>query len=193
MALTKERIWEAADRLQEQGRQPTLAALREAVGGSYSTLAPALREWKARQAQRPEAAAESVPAAVQRLAGEAGKSIWATAARLAAERLAGERSALQQQRRASAEELAEAAGLADQLAGELKRERQRRRQLAARCAEAEARLAAVRAEAREDLEQARRRELAAREEAAALRGEVAAHRERNDQLLARLPRPPAAD
>ena len=56
MALAKEQIWETADRLSEQGRKPTLVALREAVGGSYSTLAPALREWKARQAQRPEAA-----------------------------------------------------------------------------------------------------------------------------------------
>ena len=181
MALAKEQIWEAADRLSEQGRKPTLVALREAVGGSYSTLAPALREWKARQAQRPEAAGETVPPEVERRVRRAGAAIWATAARLAAERLASERSALEQERKAAAEELAEA-----------DRQQRRCRKLEAQLAESEALLASVRAEAREDIDKARRRELAAREDAAGLRGALAAHQEQTERLLASLsPAPPA--
>ena len=53
-------------------------------------------------------------------------------------------------------------------------------------------LAAVRAEAREDIDQARRRELAAREDAAGLRCALSAHREQTKRLLASLsPAPPA--
>ena len=48
MPVTREQVWQAADSLSKAGQKPTLAAVRELVGGSYSTLSPLLCEWRER-------------------------------------------------------------------------------------------------------------------------------------------------
>ena len=49
MAVTKEQIIAAADQIAAAGERPTLEAVRQIVGGSYTTISPVLNEWKARQ------------------------------------------------------------------------------------------------------------------------------------------------
>ena len=53
MAITREQIWNAADEIDAAGQNPTLAAVRKAVGGgSFTTIQDAMTEWKARRAAR---------------------------------------------------------------------------------------------------------------------------------------------
>lgn len=49
LAVTKEQIFSAADELAAAGQKPTLEAILQRTGGSYTTIWPALNEWKARQ------------------------------------------------------------------------------------------------------------------------------------------------
>ena len=172
MPITREQVWQAADRLSKAGRKPTLAAVREIVGGSYSTLSPLLREWRERQTADAPAGSDPPPAVVER-AMVAGRAIWSVAVRLAEERLAGERTAMARQCRAAEAEKAEAVSLADTLAEQLEGARV---ELAA---------------AREELGAARRRQAQAREEAARLRGALANQKEALAGMLARLPLAPA--
>ena len=51
MAITTADIHAAADRIAEAGQQPTLAAVRSALGGgSFTTISEAMKGWKAAQA-----------------------------------------------------------------------------------------------------------------------------------------------
>jgi colicin import membrane protein len=61
MAVTKEQIFSAADDLAAAGQRPTLEAIRQITGGSYTTISPALNEWKARQATPPRPARTCTP------------------------------------------------------------------------------------------------------------------------------------
>jgi len=62
MAITREQIWAAADELDAAGQNPTLSAVRKAVGGgSFTTIQEAMAEWKARRASR-EASIQQEPA-----------------------------------------------------------------------------------------------------------------------------------
>ena len=168
MPVTREQVWQAADSLSKAGQKPTLAAVRELVGGSYSTLSPLLREWRERQAAGAPAGSDP-PAAVIERAAAAGQVIWSVAVRPAEERLAGERAAMARQCRAAEAEKAEADSLAEQLEG------------------TRAELAAARAE----LEAARRRQAQAREDAARLSGALANQKEALAEMLAHLPLAPA--
>ena len=172
MPVTREQVWQAADSLSKAGQKPTLAAVRELVGGSYSTLSPLLREWRERQAAGAPAGSD-LPAAVIERAAAAGQAIWSVAVRQAEERLAGERAAMARQCRAAEAEKAEAVSLADTLAEQLEGTR--------------AELAAARAE----LEAARRRQARAREDAARLSGALANQKEALAEMLAHLPLAPA--
>ena len=49
MAVTKEQILAAADQIAAEGQRPTLEAIRQITGGSYTTISPVLNEWKAKQ------------------------------------------------------------------------------------------------------------------------------------------------
>ena len=64
MAVTKEQIFSAADDLAAAGQKPTLEAIRQRTGGSYTTISPALNEWKARQATAAAPLREPAPQAV---------------------------------------------------------------------------------------------------------------------------------
>ena len=72
MAVTKEQIFSAADELAAAGQKPTLEAIRQRTGGSYTTISPALNEWKARQATAAAPLREPAPQAVADRCRQAG-------------------------------------------------------------------------------------------------------------------------
>jgi chromosome segregation ATPase len=138
MAVTKEQIFSAADELAAAGQKPTLEAIRQRTGGSYTTISPALNEWKARQATAAQPLREPAPQAVaDRLA-----EVWGIALELANARLASEREALEKARAELEADRAEATELADRLAAEVE-------ELQSRLASTEAAEAAARGEAEE--------------------------------------------
>lgn len=215
MAVTKEQIFSAADELAAAGQKPTLEAIRQRTGGSYTTISPALNEWKARQATAAAPLREPAPKAVADRLAELGADVWAVALDLANARLAVEREALEKARAELEADRAEATELADKLAGDVEALQSRlasietaeqaarieadelRGQLAAaheqrKIAAAETHRMAERLTAAQgERDQARKEASAAREEAARLAGQLTAHQEQNAALLARIQ--PAAD
>lgn len=78
-ALTPEQIFLCADQLVQEGRKPTLAALRERLGsGSMSTLQKSLSQWKAQRqvASPPSSLAPSdVPALLRAVQSEIERAV----------------------------------------------------------------------------------------------------------------------
>jgi len=183
MAITTSQIHAAADQIAAAGQQPTMQAVRQALGsGSYSTIGPALADWRTQRQQQQAAApvaGEPVPGPVAERAADLAASIWAAALALADGRLAAERAALEQARAELEDERAEAVAAADglqaeldALAAELERVRQQ--------AQAEREQAAqAQAQARAELEQARL-------DQARLAGHLEAQQQQIVALLARL-------
>jgi colicin import membrane protein len=128
MAITKEQIFNAADQILASGQRPTLESIRQTIGGSYTTISPALNEWKNRQKASAGPLREPAPQVVGDRLTEFGSEIWAIALELANTRLASEREALEQARTDMEAAQAEATELADRLAGEVE-------DLQTRCAE----------------------------------------------------------
>lgn len=91
-----DKIYEAADKLDFQGKAVTLASLRtELGGGSYTTINPALKEWKARKAEKTQ-----LPPAPEELCRRMvafGAELWNQACKIAESRFVGERMALEEQ------------------------------------------------------------------------------------------------
>lgn len=154
MAITKEQIFAAADELDAAGQNPTLAAVRKAVGGgSFTTISEAMSEWRASKTAQAAPMREPAPQAVTDKLAELGADLWGVALEMANTRLAAEREALEGVRVEMEAARQEAAELADQLTVELD--------------ETKSRLASIEAA-----------EAAARGGADALRDELAAMRER---------------
>jgi chromosome segregation ATPase len=120
MATTKEQVWGAADELTAEGKNPTLAAVRERLGGgSYTDISAAMQIWKANRQAAAAPIREPAPAAVTERLSELGGEIWAIALELANSRLQAEREALEQARQELEASRQEAADLADQLSADL--------------------------------------------------------------------------
>jgi DNA repair exonuclease SbcCD ATPase subunit len=121
MAITPEQIIETAEALVERGASPTLAAVRQELGGgSFTTISEALRSWRERrQASQARAESVQVPARVQEALAEAGKLVWTEATRQHAAQLAAEREALDVERGRFEAERREAVELADQVSRDL--------------------------------------------------------------------------
>lgn len=120
MALTTEQIHAAADELAAAGQAPTLAAVRQALGGgSFTTISQAMAGWKAKKAEQAAPMREPLPQTLADVLAKAGGEIWAEALALANGRLTTERTALEQARQVLEQEKAEAAELADQFSAEL--------------------------------------------------------------------------
>lgn len=144
MAISREQILAAADQIAGAGGTPTLAAVRDAVGGgSFTTISEVLKAWRATHQPTAAPAADLAPAAlVERLTAVAADA-WTFAVRLAADELAADRasvaadrSALEQEHAALAAQLVqERAVLAAQLADA--RERAERAELHGRTLAAE--------------------------------------------------------
>lgn len=150
MAITKDQIFAAADELDVVGQNPTLAAVRKALGGgSFTTISDAMAEWKSRKAAKEQPLREPAPATISDRLSELGADIWSMALELANGRLASEREALEAARTQLEAEKSEAAEMADQVTAELE-------------------------EAKTTLAQATAAEGVARDEAEALRQQLAA-------------------
>ena len=120
MALQREQIFQAADALVEQGINPTLAAVRKALGsGSFTTIQEYMSEWRAERSARQEPIREAAPRTVNERLEVLGAEIWATAMEMANARLAADREAFEAHRLEMEKRQAEAAEMADQLAEEL--------------------------------------------------------------------------
>lgn len=120
MAITKDQIFAVADELDAAGQNPTLAAVRKAIGGgSFTTISEGMTEWKARKAAKEQPLREPAPPTIAERLGELGADIWSMALELANGRLASEREALEAARLQLEAEKAEAAEMADQVTAEL--------------------------------------------------------------------------
>ncbi|EFI6360628.1 hypothetical protein GT032_24310 [Escherichia coli] len=142
MAITNADIHAAADRIAAEGQQPTLAAVRSALGGgSFTTISEAMKSWRAQQQAAAAPMREPAPEAVTQQAQQLAADIWAAALERANERLAHEREALEQVRAELEQQQQEAAELADQLAAELDAAKAQLEQQAQQLAQAQAQAA----------------------------------------------------
>jgi len=118
MAISTQDIYAAADAIAADGNNPTLAAVRKALGGgSFTTISEAMKEWKAKHQAQTLAAPirEAAPASVSERLNVFGSEIWAIALEMANARLQSEREALELVRQELEETQTEAIDLADQL------------------------------------------------------------------------------
>lgn len=96
MAITREQILETANQLQAQGIKPTQTNVREALGGgSFTTIAEALREWRADQDQTAQLQQVVIPSDITDRTNILIAQVWETAQSLANDRLIKEREALE--------------------------------------------------------------------------------------------------
>ncbi len=220
MAVTKEQIFSAADELAAAGQRPTLEAIRQITGGSYTTISPALNEWKARQATAAAPLREPAPQAVADRLAELGADVWAVALDLAnaeleadraeatelADKLAGDVEALQSHLALIKAAEAAARGEADELRGQLAAAEARAQEIERRAddlrteldrahqdaEQARQALAERLTAAQAERDQAAKATAQAREEAARLAGQIDTLKEQSAALLARIT-PPAAE
>jgi len=183
MALTPAQIHAAADQIAAGGGHPTMQTVRAALGsGSYSTIGPALHDWRAQRQQQAAAApvaGEPVPAQVAEQASALAAHTWAAALALADGRLAAERAALEQVRAEIEAERGEAAATADALQAALE-------QVQAELAQARQQHQAEQQQAAQVQEQVRAELEQARLAAARLAGQIEAEQRQIAALLARL-------
>lgn len=125
MTSTIDRIFEIAEELDAAGQNPTLAAVRKALGGgSYTTISQAMNQWRAKKSAKETPIREAAPQAITELLQQFGMEVWAQALLLANGRLASEREALEKARQEIESQRKEAAELADQVSAELEAARQ---------------------------------------------------------------------
>jgi len=87
MAISKQDIIEAAEKLQVAGVNPTMQAIRDTLGGgSFATISPVLREWRNTSGQRATVAIE-MPGEAKAALDRAGVDLWKIITTLATEKL----------------------------------------------------------------------------------------------------------
>jgi len=120
MAISNAQISAAADELNAAGLRPTLVAVRALLGGgSFTTISPALAEWRASKSAPETPARNPLPPAIGERLASLGADMWASALQLANSRLDGERDAFECARAQMTAGRTEVAELADQLLSEL--------------------------------------------------------------------------
>jgi Plasmid replication region DNA-binding N-term len=120
MTITKQKILQVADAIDAAGINPTIVAVRDALGsGSHSTISPVMKEWRAKKAAKNAPIQVTAPQTITDLLCGIGSEVWSAALELANGRLSAEREALEVVRRQLEAERAEAAELADHLSIEL--------------------------------------------------------------------------
>jgi DNA repair exonuclease SbcCD ATPase subunit len=131
MAITKEDIYAAADALVAEGKNPTLANVRKALGGgSFTTISEGVAAWKDERTAQPAPLQEPPPAAVADKFSGLLAEVWAVALGMANSRLASEREALEAARVELEDKSREAADLAAQVSADLDQANQVRERLA---------------------------------------------------------------
>jgi chromosome segregation ATPase len=122
MAITTEQIFEVANQLVADGQVPTLARVRQNVGGgSFTTISEAMSQWREkRRATVAEAKLfDGAPAAFSQLFKEMGSKVWTQALELANQSLAAKHEQLAVQQRSIEGVRAETEEFAEQLSAEL--------------------------------------------------------------------------
>lgn len=177
MAISTAEIHAAADSLAAQGKRPTLAAVRAALGGgSFSTIGEALKTWHKPETGHTQEKAP-IPHAITENAARMATAMWAQAQEHAQGVIQAAQEELEQQRQAMETVRQEAVEAADALAAQLAEARQELESLRAELVATRERLAATTERAQQaeaQAVQARAAETAARIEAAELRGRLEA-------------------
>lgn len=119
----REKVFAAAQQLADAGQRPTMAAIREITGGSYSTISPLLNEWKQRKDEREKLA--PLPALVSERLQAMGTELWSAAVTAANAAWAAERERMSGLLAAMENERDEAIRLADSLTREVAELRER--------------------------------------------------------------------
>ena len=111
------RIHEKADELTKRnGKRPTLAELRTALGGgSFTTISEAMKLWRQSEEQQAQSELISIPEALQ----DSFSTVWKQAQQLANDQLTVEREALKKSQLDSERAQAELAEVVQQLENEL--------------------------------------------------------------------------
>ncbi|HEL8025861.1 TPA: DNA-binding protein [Escherichia coli] len=117
MSVSKQNVFDACNELSVTNKSVTVAAVREITGGSFTTLAPLVKEWKLQESGAGElsAAAEIVPAEFTELVS----ALWSSAVKLANQRLESERRLLDDLRKQLDAERAELLASCDALVSQI--------------------------------------------------------------------------
>jgi Plasmid replication region DNA-binding N-term len=84
---TEAKIIDAANKLQDEGKKPTMEAVREAIGGgSFATISPVLRKWRESQAQS-QAITLEMPNDIKSIFDKSAVELWKGLANITAERI----------------------------------------------------------------------------------------------------------
>ncbi len=87
MAITREDIIHAAETLQKDGDKPTMASVREFLGGgSFATISPVLREWRESR-KTTTAVVLDMPGDLKTVLERLGSEFWQASSGLANEKL----------------------------------------------------------------------------------------------------------
>lgn len=117
--LTEQDVFDAADALVANCQRPTQTSIREFLGGgSYATIGPALKKWRAAQAEQHELAEVELPTELAEALQQLGGRVWQAAIDAAETRLAAERDALAVAREEMESELLEQREAVQQLEAE---------------------------------------------------------------------------
>lgn len=108
MSTTEERIIEAAEKLEAEGVNPTQVTVRDALGGgSFATIGPILKKWKASKKEDTALSEVRVPEAITERLEQLQGAVWQSAVEEADRRLVAEREALHQAQEQAAAEVRE--------------------------------------------------------------------------------------
>jgi chromosome segregation ATPase len=108
MSTTEERIIEAAEKLEAEGVNPTQVTVRDALGGgSFATIGPILKKWKASKKEDSALSEVRVPEAITERLEQLQGAVWQSAVEEADRRLVAEREALHQAQEQAAAEVRE--------------------------------------------------------------------------------------
>lgn len=95
MALTTQQIHATADTLAEQNIKPTLAEVRQALGGgSFTTISQAMKTWRQEQQTEQQLQQIDLPSSIDDRLKVLGAEMWQSAINIANDRLTAERQAL---------------------------------------------------------------------------------------------------
>jgi chromosome segregation ATPase len=120
MAITKEQVFQAAQNLNTAGQNPTLAAVRKALGGgSYSTITQYMAEWRNANDNEIKPDLEPAPDTVTNKIATMAAQIWITALDTANNRYAAEKETMYIAEEQLRQQLMDATALADELTTEI--------------------------------------------------------------------------
>jgi chromosome segregation ATPase len=129
-ASSREKVFAAAQQLEDAGKNPTMDGIRELIGGSFTTISPLLKEWKLRKVEQAKLA--PLPALVSERLQAMGADLWSAAIATANGALAAERERLTESLAEMEGERDEAIRLADGLTQEVSELRERLTEAAAK-------------------------------------------------------------